>query len=65
MAKSKSTFEKMQREKLKREKRVEKLKRKEVKKAEKEETDIELVQEGEDPDLAGITAGPQPINTDW
>lgn len=65
MAKSKSTFEKMQREKAKREKKVEKLKRKEVKKIEKEEEEIELPENGEDPDLAGIVPGPQPINTGW
>ena len=62
MAKSKATFEKMQREKMKRQKKREKLDRKEVKKAEKEQ---ELpLEDGVDPDLAGIVAGPQPIPED-
>lgn len=63
MAKSKATFEKMQREKAKREKRREKLELKERKKAEKE--DMDLPEDGSDPDLAGIVAGPQPVNDDW
>lgn len=64
MAKSKSTFEKMQREKAKRQKRQEKLKDKERKKEEKADEEVEELVDGEDPDLAGIVAGPQPVNLD-
>ena len=67
MAKSKATFEKSQRERLKRQKseikRKEKLDKKEMKKALKEEA-LPL-ENGEDPDLAGIVAGPQPERDDW
>lgn len=67
MAKSKATCEKSQRERLKRQKseikRKEKLDKKEMKKALKEEA-LPL-ENGEDPDLAGIVAGPQPERDDW
>lgn len=63
MAKSKTTFEKMLREKKKREKQQDKKVRKEIKKAQKD--DALPLEDGEDPDLAGIVAGPQPISDDW
>lgn len=67
MAKSKATFEKSQRERLKRQKseikRKEKLDKKEMKKVLREEA-LPL-ENGEDPDLAGIVAGPQPERDDW
>lgn len=64
MAKSKTTFEKMMRERAKQQKKKEKLERKEEKKSLKEDDEIEE-EEGVDPDLAGIVAGPQPINEGW
>lgn len=54
----------MQREKAKRQKRQEKLKDKERKKEEKADEEVEELVDGEDPDLAGIVAGPQPVNLD-
>ena len=62
MGRPKSTFEKMQREKAKRERRREKLALKEVKKQEKAEAKVDSCEDGEDPALAGIVAGPQPID---
>lgn len=62
MARSKTTFEKMQREKAKQQRKREKLALKEIKKAEKVEAKLEAGESGEDPDLAGIVAGPQPID---
>ncbi len=64
MAKSKTTFEKMMRERAKQQKKKEKLERKEIKKSQKEDDEI-LLEEGEDPDLAGIVAGPQPVEDIW
>ena len=52
----------MQREKAKREKKRDKLALKEIKKTEKAEAKLEKGEAGEDPDLAGIVAGPQPID---
>ena len=64
MARDKSTFEKMQREKNKQQKKKAKQERKKLKKVDTEDEETTEVEAGEDPDLAGLVAGPQPMNQD-
>ncbi len=61
-----TTFAKRQREMRKRERRKEKLARREQRKLEKEQAAEEAPETptGEDPDIAGIVPGPQPL-PDW
>ena len=58
-----TTFAKRQREIRKREKRKEKLERRAVRKAEKDQAteDAPEILTDEDPDIAGIVPGPQPL----
>jgi len=57
--KSRPTFQKAQREKAKQEKRQAKLARRIGARQEKNENDSS--EHGEDPDIAGIRPGPQPL----
>ncbi len=59
-----TTFAKRQREMRKRERRKEKLERRAQRKLEKEQAPAPEAPPGEDPDIAGIIPGPQPL-PDW
>ena len=61
-----TTFAKRQREIRKRQRRQEKLERRAQRKLEKEQAALEAPEgmPGEDPDIAGIVPGPQPL-PDW
>lgn len=61
-----TTFAKRQREMRKRQRRQEKLERRAQRKIDKEQAALEAPENttGEDPDIAGIVPGPQPL-PDW
>ena len=61
--KSKATFQKMEKEKARQQKQREKEARRLDAKAHK--TGGELGANGEDPDIAGIRPGPQPLPEQW
>jgi hypothetical protein len=63
---ARATWKKREREKLKQEKRMDKQERRDLKKTEKDDDDLsdEGIAEGEDPDIAGIIPGPQPVQYD-
>lgn len=61
--KAKTTFQKMEKEKARREKRMEKEARRTETKALKAAS--EPKSGGEDPDIAGIRPGPQPLPDQW
>lgn len=58
-----TTFAKRQREIRKRQKRQEKLERRATRKAEKDQAEVDApeILTDEDPDIAGIVPGPQPL----
>jgi len=58
-----ATQEKKRRERKKQEKRQEKLERRDIRKSEKK--DRLPGEEEEDPDIAGIVPGPQPVRDDY
>ncbi len=64
MARSNPSFQKRQLERKKTEKREAKAREKEDRRRRLEEDRARAVAEGEDPDLAGIVAGPQPTDDD-
>ena len=61
--KSKATFQKMEKEKARQQKQREKEARRLEAKTHK--TDADLGANGEDPDIAGIRPGPQPLPEQW
>jgi hypothetical protein len=56
---SRPTFTKRQREQKRDEKRAQKIEKQKARKAERGDKDS--TEAGEDPDIAGIVAGPQPV----
>ena len=63
MAGSNQTFKKRERERQRQDKRREKERRREERKHEKDARPNAV--DGEDPDIAGIIPGPQPLPEDW
>ena len=65
MSRGRSTHAKREREQQRLERSRAKADRRATRLQEGESAEPRLVEEGEDPDLVGIVAGPQPVREDW